>query len=123
MKSGLETLPCHRVVARPARVPQRNNDLWHARGRHGLDHFRAGTDNAAALRLGTDHEPRHVLQIDERMPVAVALADELGGLPSRLGIEDRPNPRFPLAAEEPSAVRDQSHRPALDPHVRTQEFR
>src|SRR5947207_13270441 len=64
------------------------HQLRHRRRRHRLHEARSRTDDARVLRFGADHEPRHVLDEQERDPLPVGVLDEVSHLLGALCLHD-----------------------------------
>ena len=69
-------LPAHGVMARAEAAAANHGNLGHNAVRHGVDHFRAGSDDPAPFRVFADHEAVHVVQENKRDAVLVAVEDE-----------------------------------------------
>jgi hypothetical protein len=75
----------HGVVARAVRGPHDDADRGHLAVGDCVDHLAAVLDDALLLVLLAHHEPRHVVQVEQRHSASLADLDELRGLVRRVG--------------------------------------
>ena len=85
----------HRVVPRAERAAGDDGELRHVGARDRHHELRAVAGDPALLVLAADHEPRDVLEEDERDPPLACELDEVRALLGRLGEQD------PAVREDP----------------------
>jgi hypothetical protein len=77
---GIERRPGHGVQAGPVGLTDDDRQFRHGGLGHRADHLGAVPDDPLTLDLGTDHEPRHVGQEQQRDVERIAGRDEPGAL-------------------------------------------
>ena len=111
-KVRIETLPGHRIIARAARVIERQDDFRHGCACHGFHHLRARANNAFALGLHSHHEPGDILKVQQRKAVPFGILDEIGHLARGLRINDAADARPAGRLEKAAAIGDHTDRRA-----------
>ena len=102
----------------------RQDDLWNARGRHRFDKTRTGTDDAAVLRLGTDHHARNILHKKQRRRMTVAVLNKIRCFLGGFGIHDATESRrcagFPFC--DAARICNNADQNTADPRRRADHF-
>src|SRR6266436_2565668 len=86
-KSRVVGLAAHGIISGAEAATANHRDFWNDAVCHGVYHFRAGANDAAPLRVFSDHETVYVMQKNQRNAVLVAIENEAGGFFRGLGID------------------------------------
>ena len=89
---GIESLPRHRIIPGTGGVIDGEDELGHRRCRHRFDEPRAGSNDTGVLRLGPDHESRHILNKEQRHALPVGILYEVRHLFGAFRVDDPADP-------------------------------
>ena len=97
------------------------HDFRHACRGHGFDEARAGANDTLVLGLGPHHEPRYILNEQQRNALTVAALDEEGDLLRALRVDDAAEAWLLAGAslDEPALVGNDADADAVDAGVGT----
>ena len=114
-------------MTRAEAAPANDGNLRDHAVSDGIDHFCAGADNAAPLRVFAHHETVHVVQEHQRDPVLVAIQNKAGCLFCRLGVNyaSKFDALLIRAAGQRLymffLIRNDAHSPSLDPRIAAEQ--
>src|SRR5947199_179509 len=107
---GLVRPPAHDEVSGAVRLAQHHGELRHGRLADRVQHLGAVADDAGALDLRADQEPRHVLQEHQWDVERVAQHDEACGLVGGIVVEGAPQ-HHRLVGDDADRVAGQAGEP------------
>src|SRR3954451_21530768 len=106
----IESLPRHRVIPRTTGVIHRGDNLRYGRTGHRLHHACTGPNDTGALRISPNHEPRNVLNVDERSALAFGVVHEILHFARRLSVYDPADSWSRTGSQEAPSIRDDTDR-------------